>query len=858
MATIKGERQELKPGLFVISRDTSFGKALAFFNETADTQFIISYAFEGAEVKPLGQTQPAKGEPSKFAVTVYPQETQEFVEGKWKSFKRSFSFGPPDKSWLLKQAQRQDQQTLTEIEAVRQLVKKYPRQDGKYTSDYIAQLCVDHKVPFVDLTFPPRMQSLGREWEPSVGIDKDSISWHRPSAWCTSAAPPKLFVGLIEPNDIDQGILGDCYLMSSFACLAEFPHLIRDSFSLQQNPEVGVYRVIVCKNGWWQTVVVDDYLPTQSGKPCFARNREEPNELWVSLLEKAYAKLHGSYTAIKSGDAPHALADILGAPYVKLAALPEWQDKEKMFYLLKAADERDDLMTLSTPSKSNIPAPNLASVAKTYEDLGLAIDHAYSLLQVKEAQGNKLCMIRNPWGNEKEWNGAWSDDSQLWTPSMKAALGFAKADDGTFWMSWADVVKYFNSGSLSYPLRQWPQLRVAANFDEGTPDLMISITVRETVEIFAGCHQRDPRGLPTGDRDLQYCGLLLAILSQPKPGSNTTSCELVAQTNGGTYSTMRDAFVRVTLPANPVPYIIMTQCFEAVSKSFSMSLLVSSPQAIERIVFLSLTSAPPKGQRRHYIPPSKLVLADWSRRAVANFQVRVAKSEGDGMTLDSSTADEVPLRMLVGGAVRGQLGSPSSPASKMVPTGGTSVPPQGAAVRHADPAASAEGKSGGDSRLATIPVAVQHPTTSAASSPTSRLVATGNIKLQLLVLSGRNLVPKDSNGLSDPYVTVKLKTNSGERLALDQRQATRFLPETLNPVWCESFQFNAAAVDVLCIKVWDKDTLGHDAMGELSLTVSDIVKDMTAGGPAKLNWFALKPPPSDARGELQLGFSWML
>jgi Calpain family cysteine protease len=49
---------------------------------------------------------------------------------------------------------------------------------------------------------------------------------------------------------------------------------------------------------------------------------------------------------------------------------------------------------------------------------GLVPGHAYSVISAAEAHGNKLLNIRNPWGSF-EWDGAWADNSPLWTEKMK-------------------------------------------------------------------------------------------------------------------------------------------------------------------------------------------------------------------------------------------------------------------------------------------------------------------------------------------------------------------------------------------------------------------------------------------------------
>ena len=55
-----------------------------------------------------------------------------------------------------------------------------------------------------------------------------------------------------------------------------------------------------------------------------------------------------------------------------------------------------------------------------------------------------LIRIRNPWGNEAEWNGAWSDGSAEWQyipDDEKQVLGINFERDGEFWMSYKDFTR---------------------------------------------------------------------------------------------------------------------------------------------------------------------------------------------------------------------------------------------------------------------------------------------------------------------------------------------------------------------------------------------------------------------------------
>ena len=69
----------------------------------------------------------------------------------------------------------------------------------------------------------------------------------------------------------------------------------------------------MCKNGEWITVTVDDFFPCYPrGGPMFSR--AQGNELWVLLLEKAYAKLHGNFYTLRGGFANEGMIDLTGCP----------------------------------------------------------------------------------------------------------------------------------------------------------------------------------------------------------------------------------------------------------------------------------------------------------------------------------------------------------------------------------------------------------------------------------------------------------------------------------------------------------------------------------------------------------------
>ena len=112
--------------------------------------------------------------------------------------------------------------------------------------------------------------------------------------------------------DIQQGSLGDCYFLSVLSVLTEKPHRVKKLFVSDQVISEGIFAVKMTKNGESVEVIVDDYFPCKNKRPVFSK--ANGNELWVLILEKAWAKLHGSYDKIIGGQCHETFRDVTGAP----------------------------------------------------------------------------------------------------------------------------------------------------------------------------------------------------------------------------------------------------------------------------------------------------------------------------------------------------------------------------------------------------------------------------------------------------------------------------------------------------------------------------------------------------------------
>ena len=184
----------------------------------------------------------------------------------------------------------------------------------------------------------------------------------------------------------------------------------------------GIYVLRFFKEFGWKYVIVDDRIPCKdAGEIVFGQCRQA-SELWVSIIEKAYAKLHNNYQALISGDIAQALADMTGLVADKVKIQEKTKTKEdcdKLWERLKKEKKRGTMMGCSSETDEAGYIDHYISG----QDTGLMGGHAYSIIDVleldilpnpkkKRKEGgyakHRILKLRNPWG-QGEWKLKWSE-----------------------------------------------------------------------------------------------------------------------------------------------------------------------------------------------------------------------------------------------------------------------------------------------------------------------------------------------------------------------------------------------------------------------------------------------------------------
>uniref|UniRef100_A0A671RP42 Calpain 12 n=1 Tax=Sinocyclocheilus anshuiensis TaxID=1608454 RepID=A0A671RP42_9TELE len=297
--------------------------------------------------------------------------------------------------------------------------------------DVLLQKCLKSAVLFSDTVFAANQSSLGIPVDPDP---KKAVKWLRPKEITSNA----VFVeGTMGTTDICQGQLGNCWLLAALSCLTMHPTLfvkvVPSGQSLSES-YAGIFRFRFWQYGEWVEVVVDDRLPVREGRLLFSYSRTT-NKFWSALVEKAYAKLIGSYGSLKGGIISEGMEDFTGGIAYSLHVSS--RPPRMLWRAITASLARSSLLSCFIQCEGD-----------WHCDIK---GHAYAITDTDKVQKASeevlLLRLRNPWGFV-EYCGPWSDKCQDWDfidNAQKARLELAKVEDGEFWIGIEDFCRLFNT-----------------------------------------------------------------------------------------------------------------------------------------------------------------------------------------------------------------------------------------------------------------------------------------------------------------------------------------------------------------------------------------------------------------------------
>ncbi|KAI0120929.1 calpain family cysteine protease [Xylariales sp. AK1849] len=251
---------------------------------------------------------------------------------------------------------------------------------------------------------------------------------------------PRFYIDGPTANDVRQGRDGDCWLLAALCTLSNKPGLI-ERCCVARDEQVGIYGFVFHRDGEWISEIIDDKLfltkpdfeesflermlwedrervnseeqyrrayQSGSGALYFAQC-EHADETWLPLLEKAYAKAHGDYSAIEGGFTGEGIEDLTGGVTSELYT-SDILDKEYFW--------QEELMKVNMQFLFGC-STGMWGIGWG-DRKGILELHAYSIMRA-------------------------ADGSKEWTPEWLLKLNHRFGDDGAFWISYDDLLRKYQA-----------------------------------------------------------------------------------------------------------------------------------------------------------------------------------------------------------------------------------------------------------------------------------------------------------------------------------------------------------------------------------------------------------------------------
>ncbi|KAJ5498654.1 Peptidase C2 calpain domain III, partial [Penicillium expansum] len=335
-------------------------------------------------------------------------------------------------------------------------------------------------------------------------------------------------------------------------------------------------------NGSFRKVVIDDRLPSsKTTRSLHVIDRNNSNFLWPAFVEKAYLKVRGGYDFPGSNSGTDLWVLTGWIPEQVFIHHDDSTSDEIWGRLYSAFQHGDVVLTIGTGKLTE----------REQQGLGLVGEHDYAILDLKEVQGRRQFLLKNPWaGAEPNIQSSLTADLNslsLWTFWMDCEQVLQNFEN--LYLNWnPGLFKYREDIHFTWDLSHG---RVIAGCFVKNPQFSISSDLGGTVWLLLGKHFKTDHQQSSSWRSENEMGFISIYIFRADGRRVSLSDGALHR---GPYVDSPNTLMRLEMPPKSTyTAVVSEQSLPSSTQNFTLSAFSTAPVAVAPSLdkYLCLTKA---------------------------------------------------------------------------------------------------------------------------------------------------------------------------------------------------------------------------------------------------------------------------
>jgi len=269
------------------------------------------------------------------------------------------------------------------------------------------QIANETGMPYCDPDFGANLQSLCMKTAEPVDLNPrfSTVEWKRPKDLVDGSVPR---LDLAQLSQVELGCCGNAWLLSSVLVAMDTPNGLTAMFEQREIVKEGCYSFKFRFGDAEMKVLIDDRVPCLNGSPMYGGLSRVNNNIAFMLLEKALAKLVGSYEGLAKGAASEEFkVSPIGQILYDICKPPDFVEDEELTELVQEVCKSATVMMLESSCAMYGEASSPATLAEITEfftqevtPAGMGINqnakHIWAAEPKKVLPGTGSCSCQEP------------------------------------------------------------------------------------------------------------------------------------------------------------------------------------------------------------------------------------------------------------------------------------------------------------------------------------------------------------------------------------------------------------------------------------------------------------------------------